>query len=259
MIRIVYTTIPGNAILLRRSAGKSELPQGIYFIEKSTPKGASDRRKTSIYKSTVIARPQAVAIRSPKPDGFGRTTTKMATFWSTDCHVGLRLLAMTALFRHAEAPRRVLSLSNSNPNRSRHQTRARRKRVAAEKSEQAIQSLLRRGAVKQSKSEPSLPSGNARYATEFVTHCLQMLSGAADRTRTGTELPPADFKSAVSTIPPQRRGLPNYFSIVCGGSQGIPVGRMACLRRPGWITGDEGWFLPGKSYHVIAKPEGLWQ
>ena len=29
-------------------------------------------------------------------------------------------------------------------------------------------------------------------------------SGAADRTRTGTELPPADFKSAVSTIPPQR-------------------------------------------------------
>ena len=46
------------------------------------------------------------------------------------------------------------------------------------------------------------------------------LFGAADRTRTGTELPPADFKSAVSTIPPQRR-LPNYFSIVSGGSQGI--------------------------------------
>ena len=61
-------------------------------------------------------------------------------------------------------------------------------------------------------------------------------SGAADRTRTGTELPPADFKSAVSTIPPQRRRLPNHFSIVCGGSQekprragGLPcVGRVSC-------------------------------
>ena len=45
-------------------------------------------------------------------------------------------------------------------------------------------------------------------------------AGAADRTRTGTELPPADFKSAVSTIPPQRRGLPNHFSTVFRGSQG---------------------------------------
>ena len=44
--------------------------------------------------------------------------------------------------------------------------------------------------------------------------------GAADRTRTGTESPPADFKSAVSTIPPQRRGLPNHFSTVFRGSQG---------------------------------------
>ena len=26
-----------------------------------------------------------VAIRSPKPYGFGRTTVKMATFWGTDC------------------------------------------------------------------------------------------------------------------------------------------------------------------------------
>ena len=31
-----------------------------------------------------------MAIRSPKPYGFGRTTAKMATFWGTDCHVGLR-------------------------------------------------------------------------------------------------------------------------------------------------------------------------
>ena len=31
-----------------------------------------------------------MAIRSPKPYGFERTATKMATFWSTDCHVGLR-------------------------------------------------------------------------------------------------------------------------------------------------------------------------
>ena len=35
--------------------------------------------------------------------------------------------------------------------------------------------------------------------------------GAADRTRTGTESPPADFKSAVSTIPPQRRGFTEPF------------------------------------------------
>ncbi len=54
-------------------------------------------------------------------------------------------------------------------------------------------------------------------------------AGAADRTRTGTELPPADFKSAVSTIPPQRRGLPNYFSIVCGGSQGVRMGTMTVV------------------------------
>ena len=44
-------------------------------------------------------------------------------------------------------------------------------------------------------------------------------AGAADRTRTGTELPPADFKSAVSAIPPQRR-IPYYFSIVFGSRQG---------------------------------------
>ena len=31
-----------------------------------------------------------MAIRSSKPSGFGRTATKMETFWSTDCHVGLR-------------------------------------------------------------------------------------------------------------------------------------------------------------------------
>ena len=55
------------------------------------------------------------------------------------------------------------------------------------------------GAVKQSESEPSLPSGNARYATEFVTHCLQMLSGAGNRTRTGTPVTARDFKSLVST------------------------------------------------------------
>ena len=55
------------------------------------------------------------------------------------------------------------------------------------------------GAVKQSKSEPSLPSGNARCATEFVTYCLQMLSGAADGTRTRTVSLPGDFKSPVST------------------------------------------------------------
>ena len=52
-------------------------------------------------------------------------------------------------------------------------------------------------------------------------------SGAADRTRTGTELPPADFKSAVSTIPPQRRIL-HYFSTggqtrqVGNGTQAVP-------------------------------------
>ena len=31
-----------------------------------------------------------MAIRSPKTYGFERTATKMATFWGTDCHVGLR-------------------------------------------------------------------------------------------------------------------------------------------------------------------------
>ena len=51
--------------------------------------------------------------------------------------------------------------------------------------------------------------------------------GAADRIRTGTGSHPADFKSAVSTIPPQRRGLPNHFSIVFGGSQGVPMRPMA--------------------------------
>ena len=39
-----------------------------------------------------------LAIRSPKPDGFGRTTTKMVTFGDTDCHVAWRLLAMTPLY-----------------------------------------------------------------------------------------------------------------------------------------------------------------
>ena len=69
-------------------------------------------------------------------------------------------------------------------------------------------------------------------------------SGAADRTRTGTELPPADFKSAVSTIPPQRRGLPNHFSIVSDCRQ---VGRTALpppIRSgdcPGWLS----WLVGG--------------
>ena len=51
--------------------------------------------------------------------------------------------------------------------------------------------------------------------------------GAADRTRTGTELPPADFKSAVSTIPPQRHIL-DYFNTtvqnrqVGNGTQAVP-------------------------------------
>ena len=51
--------------------------------------------------------------------------------------------------------------------------------------------------------------------------------GAADRTRTGTELPPADFKSAVSTIPPQRH-IPDYSSTavqnrqVGNGTQAVP-------------------------------------
>ena len=55
------------------------------------------------------------------------------------------------------------------------------------------------GAVGQSISEPSLPSGNARLSAEFVTHCLQMQSGAADGTRTRTVSLPGDFKSPVST------------------------------------------------------------
>ena len=68
--------------------------------------------------------------------------------------------------------------------------------------------------------------------------------GAADRTRTGTELPPADFKSAVSTIPPQRRGLPNHFSTVSDCRQ---VGRTALpppIRSgdcPGWLS----WLVGG--------------
>ena len=43
-----------------------------------------------------------VAIRSPKPYGFGRSANKMATFWSTDCHVGLRPPRNDSLFRHAD-------------------------------------------------------------------------------------------------------------------------------------------------------------
>ena len=39
---------------------------------------------------------------SPKPNGFGRTTTKMATFWGTDCHVGLCPPRNDVLFRHAQ-------------------------------------------------------------------------------------------------------------------------------------------------------------
>ena len=80
-------------------------------------------------------------------------------------------------------------LGNPYPNRSYHQTRAHSRRVAAEKeeqrhtcaltfekkSEQAIQSLLRRG--------------------------------AGDRTRTGTQKPARDFKSLVSTIPPHRQAV----------------------------------------------------
>ena len=55
------------------------------------------------------------------------------------------------------------------------------------------------GAVRQSISEPSLPSSDARFIAESVTHCLQMQSGAADRNRTGTDFTPRDFKSLVST------------------------------------------------------------
>ena len=51
--------------------------------------------------------------------------------------------------------------------------------------------------------------------------------GAADRTRTGTESPPADFKSAVSTIPPQRHMLihnntDNQNRQVGNGTQAVP-------------------------------------
>lgn len=36
-------------------------------------------------------------------------------------------------------------------------------------------------------------------------HCTHDLSGAENRTRTGTGLRPADFKSAASAIPPPRQ------------------------------------------------------
>ena len=72
--------------------------------------------------------------------------------------------------------------------------------------------------------------------------------GAADRTRTGTELPPADFKSAVSTIPPQRRGLPNHFSIVSDCRQ---VGRTALP--PPIRSGD----CPGKTEESAEQPLSL--
>ena len=78
--------------------------------------------------------------------------------------------------------------------------------------------------------------------------------GAADRTRTGTELPPADFKSAVSTIPPQRRGLPNYFSIVSDCRQ---VGRTALpppIRSGDWPGKTEG---SAETTTVIARPQAV--
>ena len=78
--------------------------------------------------------------------------------------------------------------------------------------------------------------------------------GAADRTRTGTESPPADFKSAVSTIPPQRRGLPNYFSIVSDCRQ---VGRTALpppIRSGDWPGKTEG---SAETTTVIARPQAV--
>ena len=69
-------------------------------------------------------------------------------------------------------------------------------------------------------------------------------SGAADRTRTGTELPPADFKSAVSTIPPQRHIL-DYSSTaaqnrqVGNGTQAVPSAcRNSNCRGDHWSSAD---------------------
>ena len=72
------------------------------------------------------------------------------------------------------------------------------------------QKAHRSGAVGQSISEPSLPSGNARFCGQFVTHCLQMQSGAGSGTRTHTMSPPTDFESVTSTIPSCRRVLLHY-------------------------------------------------
>ena len=47
----------------------------------------------------VIARPKAVAIRTPKCYHFGRSSFKTVRFWRTDCH-GAAPLAMTVLFEN---------------------------------------------------------------------------------------------------------------------------------------------------------------
>ena len=64
------------------------------------------------------------------------------------------------------------------------------------------------------------------YKQNEAMNCIiaSFVYGAADRTRTGTELPPADFKSAVSTIPPQRH-IPEYINTE---SQNRQVGNGLC-------------------------------
>ena len=54
--------------------------------------------------------------------------------------------------------------------------------------------------------EPRFSSPSLMPITKGTPYGMPFVIGAGERTRTVTELPPGDFKSPVSTIPPLRRG-----------------------------------------------------